>query len=342
MFLAGIQSDYEKLSGSIACMTKRLLLFKIRICFGFRYSNLGFGLVMQTKHEVESLLASAGVGPNKRLGQNFLIDLNLMRFLIDAAEITRDDVVIEIGCGTGSFTEGLADKAGKVIVVEYDKVLAGIASNQFAKKDYNNIHLINSDALQNKNTLCAPLIKALDETIDVFTGDLKLVANLPYNIATPLMVNLTEIEVGSRKKVVDSMFVTVQKEVGDRMAAPAGDKHYGPLSIIMAATGDIKVLKNLGTEVFWPRPAVHSAMVRYIRDEMKVAQIKDIDLLKQTVNLFMGHRRKMLKACTKFAVGRLKEVADWPEVFEQCNVDPTNRAEKITVDQFIAVANACG
>ena len=296
---------------------------------------------MQTKHEVESLLSAAGVGPNKRLGQNFLIDLNLMRFLIDAAEITRDDVVIEIGCGTGSFTEGIADKAAKVIVVEYDSVLANIAGNQFEKKGYDNIHLINSDALANKNTLCTPMLEALDETVDNFTGQLKLVANLPYNIATPLMVNLTMVKAGEKNKAVDSMFVTVQKEVGDRMAAPAGDKHYGPLSIIMAATGDVKVIKNLGTEVFWPRPAVHSAMVRYIRNEEKVSQIKDIAILKEAVSLFMGHRRKMLKACTKFAEGRLKEVSDWPGVFEKCNVDPTIRAEKVMVKDFVAIANAC-
>ena len=80
---------------------------------------------MQTKHQVEALLASAGVGPNKRLGQNFLIDLNLMRLLIDRAQITKDDVVIEVGCGTGSFTEGISENAGAVIVIEYDTVLAG-------------------------------------------------------------------------------------------------------------------------------------------------------------------------------------------------------------------------
>lgn len=296
---------------------------------------------MQTKHEVESLLASAGVGPNKRLGQNFLIDLNLMRYLIEAAEITKDDVVIEVGCGTGSFTEGIAEKAGKVVVVEYDSVLAGIAGRQLAKKGYDNVHLINSDVLENKNNLCKPLLEALDETVDNFSGGLKLVANLPYNVATPVMVNLTAVRAGAENKCVDSMFVTVQKEVADRMAAKASDNHYGVLSVILSATGDVKVLKKLGTEVFWPRPGVDSAMVQYVRDYEKESNIKDVEMLKEVVNLFMGHRRKMLKACRKFADGRLAGVEDFAGIFEKCGVDPTSRAETVKVDDFIAIANEC-
>lgn len=296
---------------------------------------------MQTKHEVESLLASAGVLPNKRLGQNFLIDLNLMRYLIDAADITPDDVVIEVGCGTGSFTEEIAERAAKVIVVEYDKTLAHIASRQFEKKGLKNIHLINADALENKNTLCTQLLDALNEAVDDYAGGLKLVANLPYSVATPVMVNLTTVESGRKKKKVDSMFVTVQKEVADRMAAKPGDGHYGVLSIILAATGDIRVLKKLGTDVFWPRPAVSSAMVQYVRNEEKAKQIKDVDMLKEVVNLFMQHRRKMLKACVKFAEGRLAQVTDFAEIFEQCGVDPTNRAEKITVEEYINISNEC-
>ena len=295
---------------------------------------------MQTKHEVESLLASAGVMPNKRLGQNFLIDLNLMRYLIDAAEISRDDVVIEVGCGTGSFTEGIAERAGKVVVVEYDKTLANIASRQFEKKGLGNIHVINADALGNKNTLCTPLLDELDKTVDEFSGGLKLVANLPYSVATPVMVNLTAIKVGAKQKVVDSMFVTVQKEVADRMAAKAGDGHYGPLSIILAATGDVKVLKKLGANVFWPAPAVSSAMVQYVRSEEKVGRIKDVELLREVVNLFMGHRRKMLKACVKFAEGRLAKVDNFANVFEKCGVAPTSRAEIVKVEEFVAIADA--
>ena len=296
---------------------------------------------MQTKHEVESLLASAGVGPNKRLGQNFLIDLNLMRFLIDAAEITKDDVVIEVGCGTGSFTEGIAEHAGKVIVVEYDRVLAGIAGRQLEKKGYNNVHLINSDVLENKNTLCGPLLETLDKTVDEYSGKLKLVANLPYNVATPVMVNLTEIKAGSKQKCVDSMFVTVQKEVADRMAAKASDKHYGVLSAILSATGEVKVLKKLGTEVFWPRPTVDSAMVQYVRDYGKESNILDVGMLKEVLTLFMGHRRKMLKACCKFAEGRLAKVENFAEIFARCEVDPTSRAETVKVEDFIAIANEC-
>ena len=296
---------------------------------------------MQTKHQIESLLASAGVEPNKRLGQNFLIDLNLMRLLIDHAEISKNDVVIEVGCGTGSFTEGIAEKAGAVIVIEYDKTLARIAARQFEKKGLNNIQLINSDVLENKNTLCQPLLAAMEETVDKFSGRLKLVANLPYNVATSVMINLTAITVGKSGKIVDSMFVTVQKEVAQRMVAVTGSRHYGVLSILLAATGQAKIIRKLGSDVFWPKPQVESAMVEYRQDPGKAKRIKNSKVFKETINLFMGHRRKMLKACTKFAKGRLKEITNWPEIFEKCNIDPTLRAEKVTTEEFIAIANEC-
>jgi 16S rRNA (adenine1518-N6/adenine1519-N6)-dimethyltransferase len=296
---------------------------------------------MQTKHQIESLLASAGVEPNKRLGQNFLIDLNLMRLLIGHAEISKDDVVIEVGCGTGSFTEGIAEQAGAVIVVEYDTTLARIAGRQFEEKGLDNIQLINSDVLESKNTLCAPLLAAMDETVDKFGGKLKLVANLPYSVATSVMINLAAISAGQSGKTVDSMFVTVQKEVGERMVAPVGDRHYGVLSILMAATGKAKIVRKLPPDVFWPKPQIESAMVEYRRDPEKAKRIANSEVFKETVNLFMGHRRKMLKACTKFASGKLKGITNWGEIFEKCNVDPTLRAEKVTAEEFIKIANEC-
>ena len=296
---------------------------------------------MQTKHQIEALLASAGVEPNKRLGQNFLIDLNLMRLLIDHAEITKDDLIIEVGCGTGSFTEGIAEKAGAVIVVEYDTTLARIAARQFEEKGLSNIDLINSDVLENKNTLCAPLLGALEDTVDKFSGKIKLVANLPYSVATSVMINLAAIGAGKSGKMVDSMFVTVQKEVGDRMVAAVGGRHYGVLSILMASTGNAKIIRKLPPDVFWPRPQIDSAMVEYRRDDEKAKLIQNSEVFKETVNLFMGHRRKMLKACTKFAEGKLKNVTNWPEVFGQCKIDSTLRAEKVTPEDFIAIANKC-
>ncbi len=287
---------------------------------------------MQTKHQIECLLASAGVGPNKRLGQNFLIDLNLMRFLIDSAGIEADDVVLEVGCGTGSLTEGLAEKAGMVISVEYDKTLAGIAGRGVG--DTKNVEIINSDILENKNTLCIEAMEKIEEAKGKLGGRCLLVANLPYNVAASVMVNLVTGRVAA-----DSMYVTVQKEVAERMAAVVSDKRYGVLSIMLAAAGETRIIRKLGASVFWPRPQVESAMVSFVRDDEKVARISDFAVFREIVNLFMSHRRKMIKACTKFAAGELSKVEDWQHIFQQANINSTRRGEELGCEDYIAMAN---
>lgn len=290
---------------------------------------------MQTKHEIESILASAGTAPNKRLGQNFLIDLNLMRKLIDAADIQKNDVVLEVGCGTGSFTEGLSEVAGFLVGVEYDKKLGPIVQRNF--KDVENVKIINADILENKHTLHAEAVESVKTAQSKLGGRILLVANLPYNVAASIMANLIT---GDQLRA-DVMYVTVQKEVAERMVAAAGDKRYGILSILMAATGNTEIIRILPPSVFWPRPKVESAMVRFQQDEEKAARINDIHIFKETVSLFMGHRRKMLKATTKFAEGKLAVIRNWQEIFKKCNIDPTLRAEKLSPENYIELANTC-
>lgn len=289
---------------------------------------------MQTKRHIERLLAAAGVTPNKRLGQNFLIDLNLMRLLIGAAHIRSDDVVLEVGCGTGSFTQGLAEVAGEVIAVELDKQLAAIAGEQL--KSAPNVTIINADILENKNTICREVAAAVEEARVRLGGRFRLVANLPYNVAAPVMMNLT-----TGSLVADSMCVTVQKEVGDRMVATPGSGNYGVLSVLMAAMGKPQVMRRLKPSVFWPRPEVESVMVRFRRQSQKAERIHDVGLFKEVVNLFMGHRRKMLQACVKFVAGRLSEVQDWHDVFARAFVEPHRRGEELSADEFISIANLC-
>ena len=289
---------------------------------------------MQTKQQIQELLASAGVEPNRRLGQNFLIDLNLMRLLIDYANIKDSDVVLEVGCGTGSLTEGLSEKAGRVIAVEFDKVLFQIAKGQLAEKK--NVEVINADILENKSSISPVVTDALEAARENFAGSFLLVANLPYGAACPVMMNLVTGPV-----IADGMYVTVQKEVAERMTAGAGSRLYGTLSILLALAGDLKVIRNLKPTVFWPQPQVESAMIGFVRREEKAALIKDVELLGEIINLFLQHRRKMLKACTKFATGRLAEVGNWSEVFEKCSIDPTVRPEQLWPESFLAAANMC-
>jgi len=288
---------------------------------------------VQTKRQIQKLLASAGVQPNKRLGQHFLIDLNLMRLLIESANISSNDVVLEVGCATGSLTEGLAQRAGKVIAVELDKILAEIANKQLAKTE--NVEIISVDILENKNTISQIVIKALETAHKKHSGRILLAANLPYNVASPVMLNLVK-----GPAITDAMYVTVQKEVADRMKAEPSSGDYGILSILLSATGDIKTIRVLKPTAFWPSPQVASAMVGFVRQKEKVDKIKDMSLFSETVKLFMGHRRKMLKSCIKSAGGRLAEI-NWVEVFKKCSIDSTHRPDQLAPQDYIAITNQC-
>jgi len=285
---------------------------------------------MQTKQQIQQLLAEAGAFPNKRLGQHFLIDLNLMRLLVETAQIEPRDVVLEVGCGTGSLTEALAQQAGKVIAVEIDRVLCKIAQNQLMQA--RNVEIINTDILEKKRTLSSTVTRAIELARKEYTGRLPLVANLPYNVASPVVLNLV-----SGPTVADSMCVTVQRQVAERMTAAPGSSEYGTLSVLLAATGDVKTIRVLKPTVFWPAPQVDSAMVEFVRQNEKVARIKNIQLFCQTVNLFMGHRRKMLKACARLADARLENVDNWPAIFERCSIDPTQRPQQLSAEDYIAI-----
>ena len=289
---------------------------------------------MQTKQDIEQLLAVAGLAPNRRLGQNFLIDLNLMRLLADAAHLTSQDVALEVGTGTGSFTEELALRAGHVVTVEYDAGLAKVALIKL--KPFENVTFVQGDALQGKTTLNSDLTAAVAAARAHCHGRFLLTANLPYSVGSAVMANLI---IGPL--IADAMAVTVQKEVADRMAAQPGHEDYGTLSILMAATGNVHLLRKLPPSVFWPRPQVESAMVVFERDREKAARIHDIDTFRQVIMLLMGHRRKMLQACVKFAEGPLQKVSHWPDIFQEAFVDPHHRPEELTAVDYINIANLC-
>jgi 16S rRNA (adenine1518-N6/adenine1519-N6)-dimethyltransferase len=316
---------------------------------------------MQTKLQIEQLLLTAGLRPNKRFGQHFLIDLNLMRLLIENAGIKKNDVVLEVGCATGSLTEAISEKAGFCVAVEIDPAIAEIAKKQL--QNHTNVEIIVADVLKNKFEINPAVIDALNRARAIYPGRLLLVANLPYAAATPLMLNLITGSI-----TADAMFVTVQKEVADRMTAkPAcpersrrGTKDYGILSIMLSATGDVKHIRTLRPSVFWPPPQVDSAIIRYIRNAEKLKKIKNIELLSQVAGAFLHYRRKTLKSCCKLMTGergtgfqpvKARPVHrtpyggwpcyNWPEIFSRCGIDPGLRPDHLTPDQFVAIANLC-
>src|SRR5258707_239030 len=173
----------------------------------------------QSKHEIQALLASAGTEPRHRFGQNFMIDQNLVRLVADAGEIAPGDVVVEVGPGTGTLTEELLARGAEVIAVEIDRDLSAVLRSRFAAQPA--FRLIEGDALSGKHELNETLTQAL--RAPAAAGRLrKLVANLPYNIASPLVIDLL-------LEGLDLLAFTVQKEVADRLRAGAGDDAYGPL-----------------------------------------------------------------------------------------------------------------
>ena len=255
-----------------------------------------------------------------------------MRLLVDCANIDSTDIVLEVGCGTGSLTEALAERAGVVIAVEIDNALAEIAEAELESCE--NVEIVNTDILKNKSTISRIVTNALTLARQKCPGRIMLVANLPYNVASPVMLNLLTGPV-----VADAMYVTVQKQVADRMTASPGSSDYGTLSIYLSAAGNVRTIRVLRPTVFWPAPQVHSAMVSFVRSKDKIERIRDMEFLSDIVNLFMGHRRKMLKACTKFARDKLASIPDWPGIFRQCSIDPTQRPEQLWPQDYIALAN---
>jgi 16S rRNA (adenine1518-N6/adenine1519-N6)-dimethyltransferase len=309
---------------------------------------------MQTKSQIQELLSSAGISPTRRLGQHFLVDLNLMRLLVDSAQISRRDVVLEIGTGTGSLTEALAEQAGHVVTVELDRTLAGIAQSRLAGIE--NVQLINADVLSGKGTInpivaeavtraqawlgvigpMAPIGPINPTGVPAAGGRFLLVSNLPYDVASSVMINLVR-----GPMTADAMFATVQKEVAERMTARPGGRDYGTLSIFLQATGAVETMRRLKPSVFWPPPGVDSAMVRYARDQAKSRRILDMDLFGSVISLFIGHRRKMLRACIKQAPAELGGRDLWPKLFEQHSIDPTRRPEGLSPEQYVDLANSC-
>jgi 16S rRNA (adenine1518-N6/adenine1519-N6)-dimethyltransferase len=295
---------------------------------------------MQTKRQIQELLAAAGVSPNRRLGQHFLVDLNLMRLLVDSAQISASDAVLEIGAGTGSLTEALAQQAGHVVSVELDPTLAAIARSRLA--DAGNVQILSADVLSGKGAINPVVTEAVIQARDRLRntgprpGRLLLVSNLPYDVASSVMINLVK-----GPMTADAMFVTVQKEVAERMTAPSGGRDYGTLSIFLQATGAVELTRRLKPSVFWPPPGVDSAMVRYLRDPDKSRRIMDMDLFTGVVGLFIGHRRKMLRACVKQTPPELGGRDLWLKIFEQHSIDPTRRPEELPPQQYVDLADSC-
>jgi len=289
----------------------------------------------QTLTFLSKTLERAGLQPKTKYGQNFLVDLNLLKILIDGAELSPQDIVLEIGTGLGSLTKTMATKAGAIVTVEVDRDLQALATKEL--KPFPNVRLLSCDALRNKNHLRPEVLDSVKEGLRRIEGSkFKLVANLPYNVATPILSNLL-----TETPLVERMVVTIQKELGERIIAKPSCKDYSALSVWMQAQCDCEILRVLPPTVFWPQPKVDSAIIRLIPNAQKRARIVDLEFFHTRLRAMFFHRRKFLRSEVFTTMKDLITKPQVDEILESLNLAPNLRAENLTVEQMIDLIEAC-
>ena len=263
----------------------------------------------------------------KKFGQNFLIDTHVLEKIISAAGITKDDCVLEIGPGIGTMTQYLAENAGHVVAVEIDRNLIPILKETLA--DYDNVTVINEDILRVD-------IKALAEE---YNGGkpIKVVANLPYYITTPIIMGLFESGVP-----IDNITVMVQKEVADRMKEGPGSKDYGSLSLAVQYYAEPEIVANVPPNCFIPRPNVGSAVIRLTRHKEMPVEVKDPVLMFKIIRASFNQRRKTLQN----GLGNAPELPYTKEqiaaAIAEMGLTPTIRGEALSLAQFAQLSDILG
>lgn len=286
----------------------------------------------QTRTYLMERFETLGIHPRGKLGQNFLIDLNLLHLLHESADLDTNDVVLEVGTGTGSLTGAMSQEAGCVVTVEVDSVMHEMAKQEHWDK--NNIRFLFADILENKNRLNRHVLEIVREELARSSERrFKLCANLPYQIATPLMSNLLLTDIPPY-----SMTVTIQKEVGDRIVARPGTKDYGALAVWMQAQCDCRILRIMPPSVFWPRPKVDSAIVQVIYNQQKRKKIPNLQYFHEFVRALFFHRRKFIRSvlCSAFKNKLEKEAID--SVLAELNLKGEIRAETLSVKTILALS----
>lgn len=264
---------------------------------------------------------------HKKFGQNFLIDTHVLEKIISAAGITKNDCVLEIGPGIGTMTQYLAENAGHVVAVEIDRNLIPILKETLA--DYDNVTVINEDILRVD-------IKALAEE---YNGGkpIKVVANLPYYITTPIIMGLFESGVP-----IDNITVMVQKEVADRMKEGPGSKDYGALSLAVQYYAEPEIVANVPPNCFIPRPNVGSAVIRLTRHKEMPVEVKDPALMFKIIRASFNQRRKTLQN----GLGNASELPYTKEqiaaAIAEMGLTPTIRGEALSLAQFAQLSDILG
>ena len=261
----------------------------------------------------------------KKFGQNFLIDSHVLDKIVSAAGITKDDFILEIGPGIGTMTQYLAASARKVFAVEIDKALIPILEDTL--KEFDNVQVINQDILK------VDIKKLAEEHND--GKPIKVVANLPYYITTPIIMGLFESQVP-----IDSITVMVQKEVADRMKVGPGTKDYGALSLAVQYYAEPYIVANVPPNCFMPRPKVGSAVIRLTRHEKPPVEVADEKLMFRLIRASFNQRRKTLANGLKNSPELSYSKEEIQQTIEKCGFKAGIRGEALTLEDFAKLANA--
>lgn len=283
-------------------------------------------LPAQSLTEVRRLLESAGLRPQHRFGQNFLVDLNLLRKVAHAGDLSPSDVVLEVGPGTGSLTGLLLDSGARVVAVEVDRGLQALISEQFATHD--RFTLVSADVLAGKRRIAPEVLSALDAWRPADGGAYKLVANLPYQVATPLLM---ELLMGRPR--FERLVCTIQKEVAERLAAPHNCDAYGPVSILAQSLADVERLAELPPSAFWPRPKIDSTLVHLRPKAPEQSGVNDPLEFSRMLQRGFATRRKKLSTI-------IRNWSDAPtlETLQAAGIDPNLRPEAVSPEGWRRLA----
>jgi 16S rRNA (adenine1518-N6/adenine1519-N6)-dimethyltransferase len=264
-------------------------------------------------------LKEYGLFPKKRLGQHFLVDRNILNKVIWAAQVEKEDTVLEVGPGLGEMTIALARQAKRVIAIEIDSKLVAILNEKM--KNYPNVEVVKSDILK----------VDFNQFLKKEGHPIKVVANLPYQVSTQLLFRFIE-----SKETFSTFTLMLQKEVAERMVAPPGGKEYGPLSIFIQMFLDVSIRFFIKPSAFFPPPKVESAVIQMVWKEKPMIETNDEEWFKRVVKACFGYRRKTLVNALKHSELSLPESIELK--MEAIGIDPRRRPETLTIQEYASLA----
>lgn len=288
----------------------------------------------QTLSYLRHLFQERGLEAKSKLGQNFLIDLNLLDMIARLGSLGPEDLVLEVGTGTGSLTSRLMNLAGAVLSVEIDAGFHLLASETLEPRD--NVVLMHADILAGKNSLNPEVVQSIQDLMArTGTKRIKLVANLPYAVATPVISNLLLTSLP-----IDRMVVMVQWEHGARICAPPTTTHYGALSVLVQSLAFVDLIRRVTPKVFWPRPKVDSAIVKIVPNVHRRAKVGDVQRFRNFLRDLYTHRRKNLRGALSSMPGRSWTKEEVDARLAALGIVGTVRAEDLDKEQHLRLCNA--